>query len=158
MWQILDFGDFWSRPARLRAKASNIEVHTHFGEKVVLRLLGSARTPTLHSLGLSAGETALLDDALSQPQGLILVTGPTGAGKSTTLYSMLARRQSAEVNIVTIEDPIEYFRDPQADASAQGGRRPRRGRFGVEGCRDGRRHTLPARRRARESASEPHDG
>jgi len=81
---------------------------THFGEKVVLRLLGSARTPTLHALGLSDSETASIDDALSQPQGLILVTGPTGAGKSTTLYSMLARRQSAEVNIVTIEDPIEY--------------------------------------------------
>jgi type II secretory ATPase GspE/PulE/Tfp pilus assembly ATPase PilB-like protein len=59
-------------------------------------------------LGLSADEMTLLDDALNQPQGLILVTGPTGAGKSTTLYSMLTRRQSAEVNIVTIEDPIEY--------------------------------------------------
>ena len=81
---------------------------THLGEKVVLRLLGSARTPALDTLGLSAAETSTLDDALRQPQGLILVTGPTGAGKSTTLYSMLARRQSPEVNIVTIEDPIEY--------------------------------------------------
>jgi len=81
---------------------------THFGEKVVLRLLGSARTPALGALGLSEGETSMLDEALRQPQGMILVTGPTGAGKSTTLYSMLARRQSPEVNIVTIEDPIEY--------------------------------------------------
>ena len=81
---------------------------THFGEKVVLRLLGSSRTPALGALGLSEDETSILDDALRQPQGLILVTGPTGAGKSTTLYSMLARRQSPEVNIVTIEDPIEY--------------------------------------------------
>ena len=81
---------------------------THFGEKVVLRLLGTAKTPTLTSLGLSLHEAQLLEDALSQPQGLILVTGPTGAGKSTTLYSMLMRRHSAEVNIVTIEDPIEY--------------------------------------------------
>jgi len=81
---------------------------THFGEKVVLRLLGSARTPALAALGLSEGETSMLDEALRQPQGMILVTGPTGAGKSTTLYSMLARRQSPEVNIVTIEDPIEY--------------------------------------------------
>jgi len=81
---------------------------THFGEKVVLRLLGSARTPALDALGLSDDETSTLDDALRQPQGMILVTGPTGAGKSTTLYSMLARRQSPEVNIVTIEDPIEY--------------------------------------------------
>jgi general secretion pathway protein E len=66
------------------------------------------RTPALSTLGLSEDETSVLDDALRQPQGLILVTGPTGAGKSTTLYSMLARRQSPEVNIVTIEDPIEY--------------------------------------------------
>jgi type IV pilus assembly protein PilB len=81
---------------------------THFGEKAVLRLLGSATAPTLSALGLAADEMALLDDALSQPQGLILVTGPTGAGKSMTLFSMLTRRQSNEVNIVTIEDPIEY--------------------------------------------------
>jgi type II secretory ATPase GspE/PulE/Tfp pilus assembly ATPase PilB-like protein len=81
---------------------------THFGEKIVLRLLGSTSTPALDALGLSTGELALLDGALSQPQGLILVTGPTGAGKSTTLYSMLMRRHSAEVNIVTVEDPIEY--------------------------------------------------
>ena len=81
---------------------------THFGEKVVLRLLGSAAIPTFGALGLSADEIALLDEALSQPQGLILVTGPTGAGKTTTLYSMLTRRQSNEVNVVTIEDPIEY--------------------------------------------------
>jgi type IV pilus assembly protein PilB len=81
---------------------------THFGEKAVLRLLGSSTAPTLTELGLSVDETAVLEEALTQPQGLILVTGPTGAGKTSTLYSMLTRRQSTEVNIVTIEDPIEY--------------------------------------------------
>jgi type IV pilus assembly protein PilB len=81
---------------------------THFGEKAVLRLLRSAETPSLDRLGFSSDETAVLEAALHQPQGLILVTGPTGAGKSTTLYSMLARRQSNEINVVTIEDPIEY--------------------------------------------------
>jgi type IV pilus assembly protein PilB len=81
---------------------------TQFGEKAVLRLLGSTGAPNLSALGLSAAEMALLDDGLSQPQGLILVTGPTGAGKSTTLYSMLTSRQSTDVNVVTIEDPIEY--------------------------------------------------
>jgi type IV pilus assembly protein PilB len=81
---------------------------THLGEKVVIRLLGSAAVPTLDALGFSAGEAQLIDDALSQPQGLILVTGPTGAGKSTTLYSMLARRNTSDVNIITLEDPIEY--------------------------------------------------
>jgi type IV pilus assembly protein PilB len=81
---------------------------THFGEKAVLRLLRSAQTPTLAALGFSRDEMTLLEDALHQPQGLVLVTGPTGAGKSTTLYSMLTRRQSSEINVVTIEDPIEY--------------------------------------------------
>jgi len=81
---------------------------THFGEKAVLRLLRSAQTPTLGALGFSQDEMAVLEDALHQPQGLMLVTGPTGAGKSTTLYSMLTRRQSSDINVVTIEDPIEY--------------------------------------------------
>ena len=81
---------------------------THFGEKAVLRLLRSAQTPTLSALGFSDEEVTLLDEALYQPQGLILVTGPTGGGKSTTLHSMLARRQSAEISVVTIEDTIEY--------------------------------------------------
>jgi type IV pilus assembly protein PilB len=81
---------------------------THLGEKAVLRVLGAGEIPPLDRLGLAGGEIARLDTALHQPQGLILVTGPTGAGKSTTLYSMLTRRHSPEVNVVTIEDPIEY--------------------------------------------------
>jgi type IV pilus assembly protein PilB len=81
---------------------------THFGEKAVLRLLGSAHKPTLSALGFSHEEVRTLDEALYQPQGLILVTGPTGGGKSATLHAMLARRQSKEISIVTIEDPIEY--------------------------------------------------
>ncbi len=100
---------------RIQARTSDRRVDmrlstlpTHFGEKAVMRLLGSSGTPALDALGLSAEELVLIDDAVSQPQGLVLVTGPTGSGKSTTLYSMLRRRQSREVNIVTIEDPIEY--------------------------------------------------
>jgi type II secretory ATPase GspE/PulE/Tfp pilus assembly ATPase PilB-like protein len=95
-----------TRDRRIDVRVSTLP--THFGEKAVLRLLGSANTPTLDALGLSADERALLEDAVSQPQGLILVTGPTGAGKSTTLYSMLTSRPTTDVNIVTIEDPIEY--------------------------------------------------
>jgi type IV pilus assembly protein PilB len=94
------------RERRLDMRVSTLP--TQFGEKAVLRLLGSANAPSLSALGLSIDEMALLDDGLNQPQGLILVTGPTGAGKSTTLYSMLTSRQSTDVNIVTIEDPIEY--------------------------------------------------
>lgn len=92
-------------------KALDIRVSTlptHFGEKVVLRILGSATIPTFEEMGLSEAQLALLTTALGQPQGMILVTGPTGSGKSTSLYSMVVRRKSPEVNIVTVEDPIEY--------------------------------------------------
>ncbi len=81
---------------------------THFGEKVVLRLLGSSSIPGLEQLGFTEPQVGILDAALGQPQGMILTTGPTGSGKSTTLYSCLVRRQSPEVNIITVEDPIEY--------------------------------------------------
>jgi type IV pilus assembly protein PilB len=80
---------------------------TQYGEKIVLRVLGSSQAPALLELGLSTDELAAVDQALHQPQGLILVTGPTGSGKSTTLYSMLTRRQAPDVNVVTVEDPIE---------------------------------------------------
>ena len=81
---------------------------THYGEKVVMRVLGSSAIPVLESMGYSKEQIGIMSNALGQPQGLILVTGPTGSGKSTTLYSMLSRRCSPEVNIVTVEDPIEY--------------------------------------------------
>ena len=96
--------------ARSRDGAIDLRVSTlptQYGEKIVLRVLGSSRAPSLLDLGLSAPQLAAVDEALHQPQGLILVTGPTGSGKSTTLYSMLTRRQAPDVNIVTVEDPIE---------------------------------------------------
>ncbi len=81
---------------------------THFGEKVVMRVLGTMSIPTLESMGFTDWQFSALTEALNQPQGMILLTGPTGSGKTTTLYSMISRRRSAEVNIVTVEDPIEY--------------------------------------------------
>ncbi len=81
---------------------------THFGEKVVMRILGSTSIPTIRDLGFTEQHLTVIESSLAQPQGLILVTGPTGSGKSTTLYAMLERRKSSEVNIVTVEDPIEY--------------------------------------------------
>ncbi|HEX9764628.1 MAG TPA: ATPase, T2SS/T4P/T4SS family, partial [Candidatus Acidoferrales bacterium] len=81
---------------------------THFGEKVVMRVLGSSKIPDLPQMGFSESQVSIVDAALNQPQGLILTTGPTGSGKSTTLYSMLQKRRSPEVNIITVEDPIEY--------------------------------------------------
>jgi CheY-like chemotaxis protein len=64
--------------------------------------------PELESLGFSDWQYSTLADCLSQPQGMILLTGPTGSGKTTTLYSMIAKRRSTEINIVTVEDPVEY--------------------------------------------------
>ena len=81
---------------------------THFGEKVVIRVLGTMAIPSLESMGFSEWQFATLTECLNQPQGMILLTGPTGSGKTTTLYSMISRRRSPEVNIVTVEDPIEY--------------------------------------------------
>jgi len=81
---------------------------THFGEKAVLRVLGGGSVPKVDKLGLNDTQQAMLEAAIRQPQGIILVTGPTGSGKSTTLYALLQRRKSPEVNIITVEDPIEY--------------------------------------------------
>ena len=81
---------------------------THFGEKVVLRILGNTDVPSLQSLGFSESQLPIMESVLHQPQGMILVTGPTGAGKSTSLYSMVTALRSPQVNIITVEDPIEY--------------------------------------------------
>jgi type II secretory ATPase GspE/PulE/Tfp pilus assembly ATPase PilB-like protein len=79
------------------------------GEKVVMRLLDeSAKALTLDDLGFNATALERMDRAMHQPHGMILVTGPTGAGKSTTLYSVLSALNSPEVNISTVEDPVEY--------------------------------------------------
>lgn len=82
---------------------------TVFGEKVVLRLLrkGSG-APTLAELGLRGLALRNLEIAILRPHGIILVCGPTGSGKTTTLYAVLSKVNSAKVNIVTIEDPVEY--------------------------------------------------
>jgi type IV pilus assembly protein PilB len=79
------------------------------GECVVLRLLDkSRRAPTLEELGFSDAMRAQLDDVLQKPTGAILSTGPTGSGKSTTLYAALAQISRPEINIITVEDPVEY--------------------------------------------------
>ncbi|HDL3289390.1 TPA: type II/IV secretion system protein, partial [Mannheimia haemolytica] len=81
---------------------------THFGEKVVLRLQKNKPTHfDFLDLGFNPTQKANLLNALSQPQGLILVTGPTGSGKSITLYSALSHLNSSEKHILTAEDPIE---------------------------------------------------
>jgi type IV pilus assembly protein PilB len=82
---------------------------TYWGENAVLRLLADkAEEYTLASLGFSASDEEKLMRALRRPHGMILATGPTGAGKTTTLYTFLKLLNKKEVSIVTIEDPIEY--------------------------------------------------
>ena len=79
------------------------------GEKVVVRILDSRATvKSLDMLGLNAGEAEAITRLLENHEGIILVTGPTGSGKTTTLYSMIRQIQSEGVNIVTVEDPVEY--------------------------------------------------
>ncbi len=82
---------------------------TQFGEKIVMRVLGTIRQlPELPRIGLAPADQSKLLHALSQPQGLILVTGPTGSGKTTSLYSMLQHKRDPSLNIITVEDPIEF--------------------------------------------------
>lgn len=79
------------------------------GEKIVMRLLHESQKPlTLDQLGFLPGPKEAVANAIDKPHGMILVTGPTGSGKTTTLYSLLGMLNQPDVNISTIEDPIEY--------------------------------------------------
>ncbi len=82
---------------------------TQYGEKVVIRILDQSRQIiTPETLGLSKKDLVLLSSLIRRRKGLILVTGPTGSGKTTSLYSMINRIKSETTNILTVEDPIEY--------------------------------------------------
>lgn len=84
-------------------------VPTVFGEKVVMRLLPkTTMAPTLLELGLRGSSLKSLEFQLNRSHGIILICGPTGSGKTTTLYSILTKISTTRVNIVTIEDPVEY--------------------------------------------------
>jgi len=101
---------------RFKVKALKKEVDirvsilpTVHGEKVVMRTLDKSNlAPSLASLGLDDFAYKEMSYAIEQPHGIILVTGPTGSGKTTTLYSCLQDLNSTDVNIVTAEDPVEY--------------------------------------------------
>jgi type IV pilus assembly protein PilB len=82
---------------------------TVFGEKIVMRLLRkSGGVPTLPDLGINGPSLRILEAAMLRPHGIILVCGPTGSGKTTTLYAVLSKLNTARVNILTLEDPVEY--------------------------------------------------
>ncbi|OHA62821.1 MAG: hypothetical protein A2117_02445 [Candidatus Wildermuthbacteria bacterium GWA2_46_15] len=79
-----------------------------YGESVVLRVLNSEDLISLKQLGLRADLLEIFHQEITKPNGMIIVTGPTGSGKTTTLYAFLKEVQSSEIKIITIEDPIEY--------------------------------------------------
>jgi type IV pilus assembly protein PilB len=82
---------------------------SYYGEKVVMRILDSERgVKSLDQLGFSKVNLDMVKEALAKPYGIILITGPTGSGKSTTLYSMLNELDKEKNNIVSLEDPVEY--------------------------------------------------
>lgn len=100
---------------KIAGRAVDVRVSTMpsgHGERVVLRLLDKqAGRLSLSSLGMDEDSQALMDDLIHKPHGIILVTGPTGSGKTTTLYAALERINDNSRNIMTVEDPIEYFMD-----------------------------------------------
>ena len=79
-----------------------------FGERVVMRLLRSTNVIGLDKIGIRMNELSEFIKAIESPQGMVLVTGPTGSGKTTTLYAALAHLNKPELNILTAEDPVEY--------------------------------------------------
>lgn len=97
---------------RLGGRAIDARVSSlpgNYGERIVLRILDrSAGLLPLADLGLTESQIARLERLADKPNGIILATGPTGSGKTTTLYSLLKLANSAERNVVTVEDPIEY--------------------------------------------------
>jgi general secretion pathway protein E len=101
---------------RIRVKVAGRDIDirvslipTFFGERVVLRLLDKQRgIISLKEIGLSEKNDAMMDRLLARTSGIVLVTGPTGSGKTTTLYAALSQINSPEKNIITVEDPIEY--------------------------------------------------
>jgi general secretion pathway protein E len=100
---------------RIAGRAVDVRVSTipsGHGERVVLRLLDKqAGRIDLHALGMAAETEKLMDELIHKPHGILLVTGPTGSGKTTTLYAGLERLNDNTRNIITVEDPIEYFID-----------------------------------------------
>ncbi|HEU4651479.1 MAG TPA: type II secretion system ATPase GspE, partial [Croceibacterium sp.] len=97
---------------RIGGRAVDVRVSTlpsSYGERAVLRLLDKSESKfTLEALGMSGDVLSAYDRLVHQPHGIVLVTGPTGSGKTTTLYASLGRIDTAGTNILTVEDPVEY--------------------------------------------------
>ena len=98
--------------AKINGRKIDFRVSTmpsYYGEKVVLRILDTEKcVKSIDTIGLSPDYMAMIREAIGKPYGLILITGPTGSGKSTTLYSVLNEMDKEKSNIVSLEDPVEY--------------------------------------------------
>ena len=100
---------------RARIGATNIDFRvstfpTYFGEKAAIRILDpTVAKRTLPELGMEGRNLALVEEVIKRPYGLVLLTGPTGSGKSTTLYAILRMLNDVKHNVVSLEDPVEYF-------------------------------------------------
>ncbi len=107
-------------------------IPTIYGERLVLRLLDQSQTQLhLDSLGMSAAMQGELEDLIRRPNGIILVTGPTGSGKTTTLYAAMEKIDRDVRNVMTIEDPVEYHLDNVAQMQVN----PKRGVTFASGLR-----------------------
>jgi general secretion pathway protein E len=97
---------------RIGGRAIDVRVSTlpsSYGERAVLRLLDKSESKfTLEGLGMSGDVLTSFDKLIAQPHGIVLVTGPTGSGKTTTLYASLGRVDTTTTNVLTVEDPVEY--------------------------------------------------
>ncbi|MBI1195614.1 MAG: type II secretion system protein GspE [Gammaproteobacteria bacterium] len=108
---------------RIAGRAVDVRVSTMpagHGERVVMRLLDKqAGRIDLERLGMAPHDLVAINDLIQRPHGIILVTGPTGSGKTTSLYAMLSRLNSRISNIMTVEDPIEYYLDGISQTQVQ---------------------------------------
>jgi len=108
---------------RIAGRSVDVRVSTlpsGHGERVVMRLLDKqAGRLDLNQIGMEPGELAIMDGVIHKPHGIILVTGPTGSGKTTTLYAVLTRLNNKDRNIMTVEDPIEYYLDGVSQTQVQ---------------------------------------
>jgi type IV pilus assembly protein PilB len=99
-------------PAHLSGRKIDFRVSTfptYYGEKIVMRILDSEKGVVgLDKIGLSQRNLSLIKDAIQRPYGMILISGPTGSGKTTTLYSMIEQLNREKKNVLSLEDPVEY--------------------------------------------------
>jgi len=101
---------------RIKVKARNVSVDlrvstlpTYYGEKAVIRILNKEEAfLSLDQLGLIQKNLTIITNFIRRPQGMVLITGPTGSGKTSTLYACMREMKSEEVNIISVEDPVEY--------------------------------------------------